>query len=447
MTQGGGRTVVAILVLAALLRLACFLVSNQDPARRQVEEDSHGYLALAENLSAGRGFEREVELETDRPLVRVPELARTPGYPILLALVEKATRRGQLVVILLQHTLEWGVCLIGALMSRRLFGERAAVAAATLLALDLQGIALSNLVMTESLYGVVLFAAALATAAFVSAPSGKAAVLAGGLIGLTALLRPTSIALPVLVTLALVAHLWATRRRSAIVSALVLGAVGFAFVGAWTIRNGVKTGEYTFSTIPRYNLLYHHAGGAFARAHDLSEVRAILTLNERLGISWSTVRYLPLPESENRRVKDLALATLRENKVAFVKDFSLHTANMLLGPEKQILNVLGIAWVSFGIRGEDPAMTNDAPAISWALLGFQVIHLGLLYVLVGGGIHFMLRHRPAAPFLWVCLGFAVYVLGLSSGSPGDPRLRWPALPLLVMVAASSFARPAERHPA
>jgi hypothetical protein len=446
MTQGGGRTVVAILVLAALLRLACFLVSNQEPERRQVEEDSHGYLALAENLSAGRGFEREVELEVDRPLVRVPELARTPGYPILLALVGKVTPRRQLVVILLQHTLEWGVCVIGALVCRRWFGERAAVVAASLLALDLQGIALSNLVMTESLYGVALFAAAWATAAFVSAPSFPAAVLAGGLIGLTALLRPTSIALPVLVSVALVAYFWATRRRSAMVSALVLGTVGFAFIGAWIVRNGVKTGEYTFSTIPRYNLLYHHAAGAFARAHSLSEMRAILTLNERLGISWSTVRYLPLSESDNRRVKDLALATLREHKGAFVEDFTLHTANMLLGPEKQILNVLGIEWVSFGIRGEHPAVTRDAPVTSWVLLGFQVIHLGLLYVLVGGGIIFMLRHRPAQPFLWVCLGFSVYLLGLSSGSPGDPRLRWPALPLLVMVAASSFARPAERHP-
>jgi hypothetical protein len=51
------------------------------------------------------------------------------------------------------------------------------------------------------------------------------------------------------------------------------------------------------------------------------------------------------------------------------------------------------------------------------------------------------RALPAA--LWLWLGCAAGILAPSLGAPGDPRYRWPVLPLLIACGASVLSdRPA-----
>ena len=55
-----------------------------------------------------------------------------------------------------------------------------------------------------------------------------------------------------------------------------------------------------------------------------------------------------------------------------------------------------------------------------------------------------LWRRLVAARVWSCVALATYVFVLPGGSPGDLRLRWPAIPLLLVVATSATRKGPDR---
>lgn len=428
-----------LLLLTVCLRSICFIVSTADPAVRQTEEDSAAFLTLASNLASGRGFGRVRAIPPGVPAEWHPEINRTPGYPVVIAAGQLATGNGQTSTILFQHALGILLCLTASLVCRHLFGRKAGLLAGCLLALDLQGIALNNKILTASIFGFCLFGAAVAIARVAHKPRAANALLAGILLGLCTLVRPTSIALASLVAVAFLIRGLIRHQRKAVLAAVLLGFSGNAIIGGWVARNGLVSGEYTFSTIARYNLLYYHAGAALARGEGVSRQASIDKLSNALDTHRLCVSYMPLSSTENAEVRELAFKTMWKYKSAFIKGSLILTANTLFGPEKHILSVLGLPWVRFGIL-QEKASFGRASSVSWSLLGVQVVFLGIVYTFVLRTLLQRLKGKRFPTLVWICLGFAIYVLILSSGSPGDPRLRWPVIPLLVVAGVASLGR-------
>jgi 4-amino-4-deoxy-L-arabinose transferase-like glycosyltransferase len=440
------RGLVLLGCLAALLRASAFVVSLPDPAR-QLEEDSRGYLALAANLTAEQRFGRQVRTGASEQTSWMPEIARTPGYPLLIAAAETIGSNARVATVAVQHVFGVGLCLLAAIVAGRAWGQRAGLVAGGLIAIDPQGIALGNMVLTESAYGVVLFVAVTLVILLLERPSIRMGAAAGLLTGVTALIRPTSIVLPIV--LGAFVAIWRVRTRRLWAAGAALAVTGLTVIGLWTIRNGVVAGEFTFSAIGRYNLLACHAAGALARATDVDVQEATTSLCVKLGATEQQVRYAPMSAEMERRLRSLAFQTIGDNLGGFVKDYTLRTANMLLGPEKQTLTVLGLPWASFSGSGREPAPDASRMGLSWSVIAVEVALLGLLYVLVLRACWQVWQARRLDHLVAACAITALYVLVLSSGSPGDPRLRWPALPLLALIAASGFseARPARARQA
>jgi hypothetical protein len=438
--ENGTRVVVAIALLisiGALLRVGVFLISNTDPLSRQLEADSFGYLTLAASLQSGAGFARDVADAPTHLPIPLPELVRTPGYPAVIALLGALTGHGQPATILLQHLLNLIASLMAAVACYRLFGARAAVVVVLILTFDLQGIALSNLILTEATYGFTLLCVALVVSRLAIEPSWRLAFVAGGLLGVSTLLRPTSIALPALVGLGLVLHGLLKRQRKAIVAACIVALVGNVIEVSWIVRNGIVAGEYTLSTVARHNLVLHASGG-LARAKGISNQTATDKLTSSLGITEPRIRFFPMSSTENAKVRTFAIDTIRRHKRAFLTEYVIRSINMLFGPDKQILIVLGLPFVSFGIHPPDRPVAATVPPLSWLLLGFQIAWLAAVYLLGLKTLLLAVRDGRAPMAVWICLSLATYVIVLSAGVPGDPRLRWPVIPLLAVVAAASL---------
>jgi hypothetical protein len=405
-----------------------------------MEEDSYGYLGLGSNLAKGKGFGRFEPLGPGAADVWVPELCRTPGYPAIIALLDVATGHPRTVTILLQHSLGLVLCAAATIVCRRLFGAPAGLLAGSLLALDAQGIALSNLLLAENVFAFLLFAAALVAARLFVQPSLPVAVVAGALLGTSALVRPTSIVLAGVLAAFLLVRAVVQCQRRGVLAAICLGLTGSVIVGGWILRNGVVCGEYTLSSISRDTLFCWHAAGALARHEGISREAAAQLLADTAGVSVVQIRSLPLSAEENARLRRVALDTLWRCKSAFVTDATVRTTAMLFGPDKNLLATLGLPMVKFGIIEERKTQMNEVPVASWMLLGSQCVLLGVVYLLVLRTIYQTLRLRACPAVVAVCLGFALYVLILSSGSPGDPRYRWPTIPLLTVAAAASLRR-------
>jgi len=429
-TRDVGRLACAALLVHALV----FLGSIREPAR-SMEEDSRGYLSLASNLIGQGTFGRLVRTGAGPEEAWRPELARTPGYPLVIAAFDRVTAHRRAATVAFQHLLAIALALLVALLAARRWGRRAGAVAGVLLVVDLQGVALSNMVLTETIYGVLLFACAAGVVWLLERPSLRAAVLVGLVAGVSALVRPTSIVLPLALGLIAAVYLVGLLRWRALAVAIALAVSGMAIVGAWTVRNGVTCGEFTLSTVGRYNLLACHAAGALARAEDIDDQEATTRLCAAAGISEQQLRYAPLTKEANAAVRDVAVRTIRTHPAGFVKDYTLRTLNMVAGPEKHALTALGLPSVRAGERG-----SGIAAMFSWIVLAFQVGFLALIYALVLRAAAQAWRARRAEPLLVVFAVCAAYVLVLSSGSPGDPRMRWPAMPLLVTIAASTLRR-------
>jgi hypothetical protein len=443
-TRGGlssrHRVAFAALLLVALgLRTAFFVASLSDPAPRQLEEDSHGYLVLAASLAAGHGFARvhgfSPGAADEAP---TPELTRTPGYPVALAAIEALAPAVVPATLVAQHLAGIGLGVAVAVACARRFGMAPALAAAALLAFDVQGAALGNLILTETFFCALLAAAALLAPRLWDRPAAPRAAAVGLLLALAAFVKPTALALPGLLALALLAAAF-RRGRACAAAALVLGATAYVPVAAWMARNARQSGRYVFSLIPRYQLLAEHAAAALARDSGMPLEQARAQLVATLGIAPARVRYAPLFAEEEARVRELALGTIRAHFGAFVRESALRSLNMLLGPDKNALKVFGLDRFSLGVVGRRGGAAA-APKVAWVLLGAQTLHVLAVYALVALALYRGGSAGGVAADVWIWLACAGGILALSLGTPGDPRYRWPVLPLLIAAGASGLGR-------
>jgi hypothetical protein len=443
-TRGGAilRPLVFALTLTIVLRLIFFVASSADPGSRQLTDDSPGYLLLGKNLAEGRGFGRA---SPGTPWL--PEILRTPGYPVLLALLERATGNAQTAVLVVQHLL--GVALVGILtvVSGRTFGPRAAWGAGILAALDLQGIVLSNLVLTESIYGFMLLLCVLLAARVLATPSIGWAVLCGIVAGSSALVRPTSIALPTMLGLLIMGRgLFKgegalLRRRETLIAGLVVAIIGEVIIGGWIVRNGRTTGEYVLSTVARGQLLYCHASETLAWARgQKGREEAYQELCARLGLQSEQVKMHALSPEKNAEIRQLTLETIRAHPSAFAVNTVLKTANTIFAPEKRVTRIFGLPALSFGFLNPRGRTAPPSPLVAGIIL-FQVVHLAVLFGLALRTLWNAVRRRIAPPLVWLGLAVTLYIFVLSIGPPGDPRYRWPVIPLLILIAAAGLAVP------
>jgi len=438
-----GVILAAVIALAVVIRLTCFVISSADPASRQMEEDSRGYLALAENLSQGKGFGRLVNAGPSGEAVWVPEICRTPGYPVVAAFLGIVTGHTRAATILMQHGAMIALCVVLALVCRKAWGAWAGILAAAFLAVDLQGVALGNLLLAEACFGILVCLGALGCAALLRRSSIGLALGVGLLFGLSALVRPTGLALPALVAVAFAVYAWLKRDLRFVAYGVCIGLAGMAPVAGWILRNQVVCGEATLSSVWRYNLVFNYAVPSLALDKGITEAQAQQEILSRLQIGPGKMRYLPLSPEETARLRHVAYGTVWDHRYGFLRKTVREGAMMLLGPEKQILAVLGLPWVKF--TGPNATRPSDYGCVTWMLLGWQVLLMLGLYALVLLALWRSLLHRHGGPLLWVCLGFAVYLVATSVSLP-DTRFRWPALPLLAIIAASALRRGARSAP-
>lgn len=238
------RTVLAVALLAGVvIRLA---VLNSTGTLQPVNDDERHYAQLAENLAAGNGFALAANLPTSM---------RPPVYPAFVAAIwsvagvgnKQAVRAVQLVLALLSS---WLVYLIGV----RAFNKEVAAYAAAALWLYPTLLFFNFLLLTETLFTLLLLAFVLSTIIVVEKPTAWAGIWCGVALGLAALTRSVLWPAPaVLCPLLAVMLRREPRARFLIPIAVLLGYA--ATVGPWAVRNTRL--QHTFTAVDvlgAYNL-------------------------------------------------------------------------------------------------------------------------------------------------------------------------------------------------
>jgi 4-amino-4-deoxy-L-arabinose transferase-like glycosyltransferase len=193
MTTSAVRVPRRALLFITLVAIAhgLFFVWYQQPDWRTQWSDQDGYRKLAEVLATTGKFTRYPEAT---PFV--PEVLRTPAYPLFLATIYKVVGPGQLPVVLVQTALFAAICLLVFAIARRVAPESTAVAAAAATALFSPLPYFGALVMTE-VWTTFVFTVAI-WIAVCAVQSRRVALFAalGVMLGVAALSRPIYVLFP-----------------------------------------------------------------------------------------------------------------------------------------------------------------------------------------------------------------------------------------------------------
>jgi hypothetical protein len=382
-----------ILAVAALANFTYLYCSDGD----YFYPDSFTYLAPAKMLLSGHGF-------ATKP--GVPEVMRTPVYPLLLA----AFGTRVLPVIVLQHLMNIGLAVAIYFFALRR-GRFVAIAAALLFAIDPPSIHYANKLLTETLFTVLLFVA------FWMGGQARVPVLHGVLVGVLVLTRPVAIAYFVVV--AVVFALTRMRRRAV----ALFTAAALVLPMGWALRNKIEGGIFTVSVIGAANILLHRAAGAIAITDegdfekDLAEEQNDLL--EQAHEQIQRERHVAAAEDLSEGVRAPYYSALARRVILqHPAGFALLTLRGLA------VNVFDSDWDAMMIVSRLESRTIELVLGAFAAIVFALAVAGVLVL-----------WRTDRPLALMLTGTVVYFLLISAGSEAEARFRVPVIPQLAIAAA------------
>jgi 4-amino-4-deoxy-L-arabinose transferase-like glycosyltransferase len=249
-------------------------------AMLNLNPDAQGYLQLGHNMLLHGQYSR-----CAKPPY-TPDILRTPIYPLLAGGMDLLCGAWgiyaiqvlcQMIAALLTLRLAWRLGLSGA----------AALVSSCVVAGDLV-LAVTNFeAMSES-----LFLCLATTAAFTSlellwsaAPSRRRAVLAGLVLGLAILTRPTGLYLPAVLMLLGAFESWRQRTwRPARMSSIIALTTAVVIV-PWIARNYVIFGLPKLTNADSINLAYYSAAGALCVEENLTVEQAQQQIRQSYGLA------------------------------------------------------------------------------------------------------------------------------------------------------------------
>ncbi len=393
------RKLLAILLAASLLvRLAWCLSRPVNAASIDALPDQRGYLELAQNLLKGNGLKSfDPRFEQDVHAVR------TPGYPLLLAACGAAPRVVRAVQAVLDSSTVLAIYWLTRRLRRRDDGPVAAFSAAMLVAFNPFLIYFCGLLLTETLFTAML-AWGMLLLTF-----RRRFILGIALLGLSVIVRPSAMALPILLSFIGIWATWehdagpagrAARVGNALGAAMIAMLLVVALLLPWAWRNQEVLGEWVWTTTNDGITAYDGFNPAATGASDQRFVQEMPELQAM---------------SETQRSQYLSVEARR-----FIRD---NPARLL----PLIARKLARTWSPF-------PLSEEYGKRSYVMIGLLFSVPFDLLVLIGvvrGGL-------PRQVVLWLALP-AIYFTVVHALSVGSLRYRVPAEPPLAVLAGAGAA--------
>jgi hypothetical protein len=374
----------------------------------------------------------------------LPEIDRTPGYPLFLALFSlpglEIAAFAQVLLSVLSVVLVWR-------LARAVFGDGpAALIAAWLFSLEPVSVIYSVRLLPETLYLALLLLSLERLAVFFRSRRLSAIAVSGVWLAAATFVRPVSYYLPV--ALALGVFLFFIKipgLRWKAPAVLLLCTV--PWLAAWQLRNWNETGFTGFSSIVQRNLYFYQAAEATARAESRSfagvqsdfgypDERAYLARHpEQAG--WSQASRIAYMGSEAGRI-------LRAHPVSFLKMYAEGSAVVAFTPcvadLLRLLDAYPENWpqrvVSEGPLRMALRLIQTHPRLVAAMASLELLLLAFYLFALRG----TLRMSPRRPQLGLLLGVALYFLAVSGGAQAVGRYRLPVMPVVCVLAAEGLRR-------
>jgi hypothetical protein len=412
---------VGLFAAALLTRLVIFGIAMTADPTLPFDDDSAGYVTLADTMRAGHGF----SWSTTAPYA--PNSFRTPGYPAFILVHEVAfgTPVAALVTqVFLSVLIGWIVLLIG----RRYFTPLIAFAGTGIFLFMPFSLIVPERYLTQVPFTLVVMCAVWAFLQYMHDDTKKYLIGAALAVPIAALIRPIAMLLvaPFIAILLFAAFTKQIAWQRALAASAVFIAVFAVGVAPWVLRNQHVFGRAALSSLVPSQLYFYDDPAIYATTHHVSYQDAHQALVQRI----ESVTQVPVTDYEPyMQFSPITDALIAEGKkVAFESPTALALTR---------LEEFFKFFVRDGIRyvleryGVDTAHGPGFLAVVVERLTLAVLMIGFFYSSVRA---LLSTNIPVLAMSCVVLYFAVL-----TGVMASAGLRYPAEPLFILLGVAGVA--------
>jgi hypothetical protein len=436
------NSIIVLILLAFLFRLnlavvAYCLSGNIDFSN---QPDSGSYIFCAEGLIHYASFSN----------LGFPEIGRTPGFPLLLT-IGLIFGHLEIVTIFMQMLFSCAAVYLVFLTSKEIFqDEKAALASASLYAIEPLSVFFSSQILTETLFTSVLMLFLYLFSRYLK--TNLLSFLVGAVCTLAAAvyIRPAAYFLPALVVLFLMIRALINKAgtKRLMGHVLIFIATAMLLIGAWQARNYIATGYTGFSSQYVEGLYFYTVPQIMAEKNGGSWE----DWRKTLGGAISSHYFEKHPEQRNWNLgqirkwqKEEAQKFIFENLGTYFRLHLIHIAYTILWPgfdEYWRLARLSEEGAEFP-RATDTNLETKTSFLRQKFGSFISRPLGLIlgqlsflfllsttYLLaIWGSIRARNNYESVIIIFLICVYFVVI-----PGTVGSARFRTPIMPLICVLA-------------
>lgn len=364
--------------------------------------DSFEYKTLADNMIESSFF--SLDLKT-------PEYFRTPGYPFFIAFFKQISGSFFFVTFIqILITLCTGYLIY--CLTNKVASEKWSIIASLFYLLEPSVVLHTLVLLSDILY---VFLIVLFTDILLNREQRiYSYFLVGLIIGLSALVRPISIFLPILVSIFIVYKNY--ENRGVLYKGVLIFIIGFFMViTPWMFRNKIQSGYFTLSSISSYNLFYYNVPMFLSSKNKIAEEDARLEIAKKYNI-----QNLDWRMPENSKILDRAsIDTLKDNIFEYSYYHLYKTTSFFFGSSLKVVNHV---WYALFDK------TDEVPIIKkFVFTGERLLWLFLWIALI-----FSLVKKESRVLSVYCILMVLYFAVLT-GPVAYARYRLPALPFLFII--------------
>ena len=419
------RTLWIIVIAAAVVRLVLLADAWEKPIRC-FTPDTEGYIKLSHSLIESGRFAMDSS----------PEIFRTPGYPLFMAVGAPFGESWWRAVIIVQIILDAALVYLTFLLAFCLAGQRAGLLAAALQAVSPLAMAYSVRILSDSLFAFMLTLVLLLLVFHFKTAKTWPAVAAACFLGAACYVRPVGQVIAIVCFLALLIG-----RRKIAPAAAFIGIIVLA-VAPWFARNVAVAQCWGFSSFAGDSLYFFYAPEVIAAEENINSAEARARMKEA---DYRENADKPPGLAARDRARR-AWQIIVENPGLYAKIHLRGSLGFFLPGATDLLEVAGLTAGNAGTLdvlhkyGLVAAVRNYFGG-NWSALILAAPLAAILAIKYAATVFLFIKgmRRRIQAEVWMLIAVAV-VLVLLTGPFGLPRYRLSVEPLLCVAAGAGFAQ-------